>query len=88
MLRANGLEDGDYVTLLVYGRVYVSNMMLRNAGNSVAVDVNPGPNLVEIYGDHDGGGGVTLAADVSGIGNATNTPFPEKTTASFYIIRR
>jgi hypothetical protein len=46
-----GYEDGDYATLRVNGRVYLSNMMLRNAGYPVLVDVKPGANLVEIYGE-------------------------------------
>ncbi len=88
ILRDNGAEDGDYVTLSVNGQVYAPRVFLRNAGNSVLVPLNPGANLVQIYGERDGGGGVTLAADVSNQGNATSTPFPEGATAMFYILRR
>lgn len=88
VLRDNGAEDGDYVTVSVNGRVYATGVFLRNAGNSVHVPLKPGPNLVQIRGVRDGGGGVTLAADVSNQGNMTNTPFPEGATAMFYILRR
>ena len=88
VLRDNGAEDGDYVTLSVNGKVYAPRVFLRNAGNAVLVPLNPGANLVQIYGDRDGGGGVTLAADVSSQGNMTSYPFPEGATAMFYIIRR
>ena len=88
ILRDNGYEDGDYVTLSVNGRVYAPRVFLRNAGNSVLVTLNPGANLVEIRGERDGGGGVTLAADVSNQGNMSNAPFPQGATAMFYIIRR
>ena len=88
VLRDNGAEDGDYVTLSVNGEVYAPRVFLRNAGNSVLVPLNPGANLVRIYGDRDGGGGVTLAADVSSQGNMTSSAFPQGATAMFYIIRR
>lgn len=88
ILRDNGAEDGDYVTLYVNGQAYTPSTFIRNAGNSVLVPLNPGANLVQIRGDRDGGGGVTLAADVSNQGNMTNTPFPEGATAQFYIIRK
>lgn len=88
VLRDNGAEDGDYVTLSVNGKVYAPRVFLRNAGNSVLVPLNPGANLVQIYGDRDGGGGVTLAADVSTQGNMTSSAFPQGATAMFYIIRR
>ncbi len=88
ILRDNGAEDGDYVTLSVNGKVYAPRVFLRNAGNAVLVPLNPGANLVQIYGDRDGGGGVTLAADVSSQGNMTSSAFPEGATAMFYIIRR
>ncbi|MDJ0633709.1 MAG: hypothetical protein QNJ34_11030 [Xenococcaceae cyanobacterium MO_188.B29] len=87
-LRDNGAEDGDYVTLSVNGKVYAPNVFLRNAGTSVLVPLNPGANLVQIHGDRDGGGGVTLAADVSNQGNMTSSAFPEGATAMFYILRR
>ncbi|MGK7938137.1 MAG: hypothetical protein AB4206_20420 [Xenococcaceae cyanobacterium] len=88
ILRDNGAEDGDYVTLSVNGQVYALRVFLKNAGNSVLVPLNPGANLVQIHGDRDGGGGVTLAADVSNQGNMTSSAFPEGATAMFYIIRR
>lgn len=88
ILRDNGAEDGDHVTLTVNGQVYAPGVFLRNAGNSVLVPLNPGPNLVQIRGDRDGGGGITLAADVSTQGNMTNTPFPQGGVAMFYIVRR
>ncbi len=62
--------------------------MLRNSANSIPVVFNAGANLVEINGIRDGGGGITLAAEVSTQGNMTNTPFPEGATAMFYILRR
>ena len=88
VLRDNGAEDGDYVTLSVNGKVYAPRVFLKNAGNTVLVPLNPGANLVQIYGDRDGGGGVTLAADVSNQGNMTSSAFPQGATAMFYIIRR
>ncbi len=88
ILRDNGYEDGDYVTLSVNGRVYAPRVFLRNAGNSVLVPLKPGANLVQIYGDRDGGGGITLAADVSTSGNMSSSPFPQGAMAMFYIIRR
>ena len=84
----NGAEDGDFVTVEVNGRVYAANMMLRNGANSIPVALNPGANLVKIHGIRDGGGGITLAADVSNQGNMTNAPFPVEATAMFYIVRR
>ena len=84
----NGAEDGDFVTVKVNGRVYANNFMLRNSATSIPVTVNAGANLVEINGIRDGGGGITLAADVSNQGNMTNTPFPVGATAMFYIVRR
>ena len=87
ILRDNGYEDGDYVTLSVNGRVYAPRVFLRNAGNSVLVPLKPGANLVQIYGDRDGGGGITLAADVSTSGNMSSSPFSQGATAAFYIIR-
>ena len=84
----NGAEDGDFVTVKVNGKVYANNFMLRNSANSIPVALNAGANLVEINGIRDGGGGITLAADVSNQGNMTNTPFPVGATAMFYIVRR
>ena len=84
----NGAEDGDFVTVKVNGRIYANSFMLRNSANSIPVALNPGANLVEINGIRDGGGGITLAADVSNQGNMTNTPFPVGATAMFYIVRR
>ncbi len=69
----------------VKGKVYAPRVFLRNAGNAVLIPLNPGANLVQIYGDRDGGGGVTLAADVSSQGNMTSSAFPERATAMFYI---
>ncbi len=83
----NGAEDGDFVTVEVNGRVYAANFMLRNGANSIPVALNPGANVVKIHGIRDGGGGITLAADVSNQGNMTNAPFPPGATAMFYIIR-
>lgn len=84
----NGWEDGDFVTVMVNGQVYANNFMLRNSGNTVAVALNPGANLVEIYGNRDGGGGITLAAATNNQGNITDTPFPEGASAKFYIFSR
>lgn len=84
----NGWEDGDFVTVMVNGQVYANNFMLRNSGNTVAVALNPGANLVEIFGNRDGGGGITLAAATSNQGNITDTPFPEGASAKFYIFSR
>lgn len=88
ILRDNGYEDGDYVTLSVNGKVYAPRVYLRNAGGSILVPLNPGANLVQIRGDRDGGGGITLAADVSNQGNMTSSAIPEGGTAMFYILRK
>ena len=87
ILRDNGYEDGDHVTLFVNGKAYTPSTLLTNAGQSVLVPLNLGANLVQITGDLDGGGGVTLAADVSSQGNMSSSPIPVGSTAAFYIIR-
>ena len=83
---------GDYVTLYVNSKPLTASTFIRNAGNSVLVPLNPGPNLVQITGDRDGGEGITLAVDLIDGGrtiqNYTNTPFPEGTTAQFYLFRK
>ena len=88
ILRDNGSEDGDHVTLFVNGKAYTQSVFIKNAGQSVLVPLNPGANLVQITGDRDGVGGITLAADVSGQGNQSSSPMPEGGTAAFYIIRK
>ena len=80
-------EDGDYVTLKVNGQVVVSNQMIRNYGKVIMLDLKPGKNLVEIVGVKDGRGGITLEANVAGVGNVNNQPIPEGSTASFIINR-
>ena len=80
-------EDGDYVTLKVNGRVVASNQMIRNHGKIIMLDLKPGRNLVEIVGVKDGRGGITLEANVAGVGNVNNQPIPEGSTASFIINR-
>ena len=88
ILRDNGSEDGDYVTLFVNGKAYTQSIFLTNAGQAILVPLNPGQNLVQITGDRDGGGGITLAADVSSQGNMSSSPIPPGSTAAFYIIRK
>ena len=80
-------EDGDYVTLKVNGRVVASNQMIRNYVKVIMLDLKPGKNLVEIVGVKDGRGGITLEANVAGVGNVNNQPIPEGSTASFIINR-
>ena len=80
-------EDGDYVTLKVNGRVVASNQMIRNRGRIIMLELKPGRNLVEIVGVKDGRGGITLEANVAGVGNVNNQPIPEGRTASFIINR-
>ena len=89
-LRDNGHQDGDRVTLIVNERVITANHYLLNKGSSIPVSIRPGVNLVKIYGNKDGannGLGISLAADVSGQGNATSSLFPENATATFNIVR-
>ncbi|MGB5634680.1 MAG: hypothetical protein WBM86_18115 [Waterburya sp.] len=86
-LRDNVDEDGDYVSLIVNGKVYTSNQMIRNHGKVIMVDLQPGENKVEIEGIKDGQGGITLEVNVAGVGNVNNTPIPEGSTASFIINR-
>ena len=88
ILRDNGYEDGDRVTLFVNGKAYTQSIFLTNAGQAVLVPLNPGQNLVQITGDRDGGGGITLAADVSSQGNMSSSPIPVGSIAAFYVIQR
>ena len=88
ILRDNGVEDGDFVTLFVNGKPYTQSTFLTNSGQAVRVPLNTGPNLVQITGDRDGGGGITLAADVSSQGNMSSSPMPQGNTAAFYIIHK
>ncbi len=87
-LRDNVDEDGDYVTLIVNGKVYASNQLILNRGKVFMVDLEPGQNRVDIVGVKDGRGGITLEANVAGIGNINNRPIPEGSTASFIINRK
>ena len=90
ILRDNGYQDGDRVTLSVNERVYATNHFLTNAGTEIPVSLKPGVNLVKIYGNRDGlqnGMGISLAADVSNRGNGTTSLMPENATAMFNIIR-
>ena len=80
-------EDGDYVTLKVNGKVVASNQLIRNHGKVIMLDLKPGQNLVEIVGVKDGRGGITLEANVAGVGNINNRAIPEGSTASFIINR-
>jgi len=86
-LRDNVAEDGDYVSLIVNGQTYASNHFILNRGNVMVVPLNPGPNRVDIVGLKDGGGGITLEVNVSGVGNINRRPIPEGVTASFIINR-
>ena len=86
-LRDNVDEDGDFVSLIVNGKVYTSNQMIRNHGKIIMVDLEPGENKVEIEGIKDGTGGITLEVNVAGVGNVNNRPIPEGSTASFIINR-
>ncbi len=86
-LRDNVDEDGDYVSLIVNGKVYSSNQMIHNYGKVIMVDLLPGENKVEIDGVKDGNGGITLEVNVAGVGNINETPIPEGSTASFIINR-
>ncbi len=86
-LRDNVDEDGDFVSLIVNGKVYTSNQMIRNHGKVIMVDLQPGENKVEIDGVKDGNGGITLEVNVAGVGNINRTPIPEGATASFIINR-
>ena len=86
-LRDNVDEDGDYVSLIVNGKVYTRNQMIRNYGKVIMVDLLPGENKVEIDGVKDGNGGITLEVNVAGVGNINNEPIPEGSTASFIINR-
>ena len=88
ILRDNGSEDGDHVTLFVNGKAYTQSIFLTNAGQAVLVPLNPGANLVQITGDRDGVGGITLAADVTSQGNMSSSPIPPGSTAAFYIIQK
>ncbi|MEL6437817.1 MAG: hypothetical protein AAFQ80_00980 [Cyanobacteria bacterium J06621_8] len=86
-LRDNVDEDGDFVSLIVNGEVITENEMIFNRGQVLMVDLLPGENKIEIYGDKDGEGGITLEVNVAGVGNINETPIPEGSTASFIINR-
>ena len=86
-LRDNVDEDGDYVSLVVNGKVYVSNQLILNQGRVFMVELQPGQNRVDIVGVKDGKGGITIEVNVAGIGNINNRPIPEGSTASFIINR-
>ncbi|MDJ0704463.1 MAG: hypothetical protein QNJ46_14365 [Leptolyngbyaceae cyanobacterium MO_188.B28] len=86
-LRDNVDEDGDYVTLRVNGQTYASYKKIWNWGQVFMVPLQPGENRVEILGDKDGTGGITLEVNVAGIGNVNSRPIPEGSTASFIITR-
>ncbi len=87
-LRDNVDEDGDYVSLIVNGKVYANKQLILNHGTVFMVDLEPGQNRVDIVGVKDGRGGITLEANVAGIGNINNRPIPEGATASFIINRK
>ncbi len=86
-LRDNVDEDGDFITLRVNGRDYATNLLIRNSGKTILVPLEPGQNRVEIVGVKDGQGGITLEANVAGIGNVNSRPIPEGSTAAFTITR-
>ena len=86
-LRDNVDEDGDYVTLRVNGRVYANNQLILNRGTVIMVDLQPGANQVDIVGVKDGRGGITVEANIAGVGNVNRRPIPEGRTASFIINR-
>ena len=87
-LRDNVDEDGDFVTLRVNGQDYASYQQIWNRGQVFMVPLQPGDNQVEILGDKDGTGGITLEVNVAGIGNINSRPIPEGSTASFVITRQ
>ena len=86
-LRDNVDEDGDYVSLVVNGKVYAKNQLILNRGKVFMVELQPGQNRVEILGIKDGQGGITVEVNVAGIGNVNNRPIPEGSSASFIINR-
>ncbi len=86
-LRDNVDEDGDYVSLIVNGKVYARNQLILNHGKVFMVDLQPGQNRVDIVGVKDGQGGITVEVNSAGIGNINNRPIPEGSTASFIINR-
>ena len=87
-LRDNVDEDGDFVTLLVNGQVITNYQQIWNRGQVFMVPLQPGENVVEIIGDKDGTGGITLEVNVAGIGNVNSRPIDEGSTASFIITRQ
>lgn len=87
-LRDNVDEDGDFVTLLVNGQVITNYQQIWNRGQVFMVPLQPGENVVEIIGDKDGTGGITLEVNVAGIGNVNSRPIDEGSTASFVITRQ
>ena len=87
-LRDNVDEDGDFVTLIVNGQVITNYQQIWNRGQVFMVPLQPGNNVVEIIGDKDGTGGITLEANVAGVGNVNSQPIPEGSRASFIITRQ
>lgn len=88
ILRDNGAEDGDYVTLFINGQAYTQSTYITNAGQAVPVSLKPGANLVQIRADKDGVGGITVAVDIDNqIGN-TSSVIPQGNSATFYIIHK
>ena len=92
ILKDNAGEDGDVITFSINGQPYSGTVPLTNAGTAFDVPLNPGLNLMAVYGTKDGLGGITFAADVIEGNKSTTTmtlmPFPEGETAQFYLIRR
>ena len=86
-LRDNVDEDGDFVTLRVNGKEYATNTRIWNSGKTIFVPLQLGQNIVEIVGVKDGQGGITLEANVAGVGNVNERPIPEGSTARFIINR-
>ena len=92
IFRDNAAEDGDTISFSLNRQPYSGTVYLTNAGTAFDLPLNPGANLLAVYGAKDGVGGITFeAVVVDGVkSNTTMTlvPFPEGETAAFNIIRR
>ena len=92
IFRDNAAEDGDTISFSLNRQPYSGTIYLTNAGTAYLLPLNPGANLLAVYGNKDGVGGITFeAVVVDGVkSNTTMTlvPFPEGETAAFNIIRR
>ncbi len=92
IFRDNAAEDGDTISFSLNRQPYSGTVYLTNGGTAFDLPLNPGANLVAVYGTKDGVGGITFeAVVVDGVkSNTTMTvvPFPQGETAAFNIIRR